>query len=215
MVTRVFVMTITLVTRLTTLLWSWVGEWLSWLEEAHTCWCCCSHTVQSSRWSNYDQAHHWSIIDYNKHVRVTNNVESTLTKLLPHEEQHHSMNYYTNVYIVHIKTQKQCTSLRQQIQWRIIQILKTWQGGEFTGQRSTQLVVLQQSISGKTITSVARFVLSYKPVNCCNVANSVGMVPLKSLENSQLLTINNHWKTHGNLLHNEATYLTKRSIVST
>ena len=179
MVTRVFVMTITSVTRLMTLLWSWVGGRLSWLEEAHTCWCCCSHTVQSSRWSNCDQGRHWSIIDYNKHVRFTNNVESKLTKLLPHEERHHSKNYYTHVYIAHIRTTKTIMSARQQIQWRIIQMLNAWQRGKFTGQRSTQLVVLHQSISDKTITNVVRFVLSYKSVNCCNIANSVGMAPLK------------------------------------
>ena len=33
--------------------------------------------------------------------------------------------------------------------------------------------------------------LSYRDANCCNVANSVGMVPLKSLKDSDLLTNNN------------------------
>jgi len=31
---------------------------------------------------------------------------------------------------------------------------------------------------------------SYRDANCCNVANSVGTVPLKSLEDSNLLTNN-------------------------
>jgi len=36
---------------------------------------------------------------------------------------------------------------------------------------------------------VVRLVLSYKPVNCCTIANSVGTVPLNSLWDSDLLTL--------------------------
>jgi len=35
---------------------------------------------------------------------------------------------------------------------------------------------------------------SYKAFNCCNIANSIGMVPLNALEDSALSTNNNHYK---------------------
>ena len=38
---------------------------------------------------------------------------------------------------------------------------------------------------------MARIVSSYKAVNLCNIASSVGMVPLKSLAFRDLLTKNN------------------------
>ena len=107
----------------------------------------------------------------------------------------------------------------------ILQIRQLCKHSEFSRYGSTQLVVVQRPVVEKQLlirkhktTYFNMQHMSYKVFNCFNIANSVGMVPIKSFRCSTLSTKKKKQSVSQNTTQvclNGVTHLTNLSIVST